>query len=107
MTEGESTTRAALRPGLIHRAVGGEVFVLMGDSTVHWLKNATAVALWRVLEAAGPGGATVDALVGALCASYEVTRSRAEQDVGAFLADLAGKRVIELRGTSEAAGGAD
>ena len=107
MTEGASTTRAALRPGLIHRAVGGEVFVLMGDSTVHWLKNATAVALWQLIAAAGSRGATVDALVAALCDSYEVTRLRAEQDVGAFLADLAGKRVIELRGTSEAAGGAD
>lgn len=107
MTDGETTTRAALRPGLIHRSVGGEVFVLMSDSTVHWLKNATAVALWQVLAAAGARGATVDALVTALCDRFDVTRSRAAQDVGAFVTDLANKRVVDLRGSFEAVGGAD
>ena len=107
MTEVESTTRAALRPGLIHRAVGGEVFVLMADSTMHWLKNATAVALWQAVEAAGPGGVQLDALVATLCVAFEVTPERATADVHAFLADLSEKRVIQLFAASTGAGGAD
>jgi len=107
MTEGDSTTRATLRPGLIHRAVGGEVFVLMADSTVHWLKNATAVALWRALEAGGGDGVDAEALVTALCDAFEVTPERAREDVRAFLSDLADKALVDLEHPARGPGGAD
>lgn len=107
MTEGESTKRAALRPGLIHRAVGGEVFVLMADSTVHWLKNAPAVALWRALEAAGADGVGVERLVTTLCETFEVVPDRARADVLAFLTDLADKGLVDLVDGAAARGGAD
>ena len=81
--------RVAPKPGLIRRDVGDELFVLMPDSTVHWFRNATAVALWRAIEAGGPTGISVSALATGLARDFVVAPEDALRDVRAFVSSLA------------------
>lgn len=72
----------------LFRAVGDEVFILMPDSRVHWLKNATAKFVWDHLIARGGGGVSPAVLAGLLTREFEVTPEQALGDVLAFLGQL-------------------
>jgi hypothetical protein len=91
-----SATRYAVARGVLHRLVGDEVFVLMPEGRIHWLREATAQTLWLALTA--PGSAPdVAALVARLTAAFEVDEVTAEADVRAFLERLVAEGVIVAR----------
>jgi len=83
-----------LCPGLVKRSVGGQVFVLMPDSTMHILENETAVHLHARLESAGTGGLTVEELAHDLRAHFEVNEEDSTRDVRSFLESLSTAGVI-------------
>ncbi len=95
LTSDPEQQRVKLREGLVHRAVGEEVFVLMADSTVHWLRNVTAVALWEALAGAAREGTTLSALSMLVVDRFEVEPARASADVTSFVRTLAQRGVVE------------
>jgi len=101
------SARVAILPGLIHRAVEEEVFVLMADSTVHWLKNATATTIWRAIEAGGGEGTTLDELARILVRAFEVEPARARSDIGAFVEALRDRGLVVVTETPSDLPGAD
>jgi len=78
----------------LFRAVGDEVFILMPDSKVHWLKNATAKSLWERLLASGEAGVSPAVLAGGLAREFEVTAEQALRDVLAFVDQLADRNLV-------------
>jgi len=78
----------------LFRVVGEEVFILMPDSKVHWLKNATARALWERLLASGEAGVSVARLAEHLVQEFEVTLERALEDVLEFVQGLADRQLV-------------
>lgn len=80
---------------LVHRVVGDEVFVLMFDSQIHWLKNPSARHVWDALVAAGGTGATPRALAAGLVAEFEVSEAVALADTLRFLANLLQKGLVD------------
>lgn len=78
----------------LFRAVGDEVFVLMPDSRVHWLKNATAKALWEALVAAADAGLSPAEGAALLARGFEVTPEDALADVLAFMRQLADRNLV-------------
>ena len=105
--EGGSEVRFRIGEGLVHRAVGGEVFVLMADSTVHWLKNASAVCLWSAIVAAGSGGIGTGPLARTLEAEFDVGSEGAEADALAFVSDLVRLGVLATVVSDRGVRGAD
>ncbi|MBL8787219.1 MAG: PqqD family protein [Deltaproteobacteria bacterium] len=85
----------------MHRVVGDEVFILMADSRMHWLRNATARTLWEGLVAAGGEGTTARALAQGLSLAYAVEPAAALADVLDFLRELAERGLIEARDDSD------
>ncbi len=81
--------------GVLHRLVGDEVFVLMPDGRVHWLREPASRVLWEALAA--ERGADVAALVGALTAAFEVEPAQAEGDIRAFVTRLVDLGVLVAR----------
>ena len=82
--------------GVVERRVGGQVFLLMADSTMHVLDNDTAVFLWDAVRDFGAAGATADALVRLVVEAFEVDRGRAEADIAVFLRTLREAGVLEV-----------
>lgn len=80
---------------MIHRVIGDEVFVLMFDSRIHWLKNTTARALWDALVAAGPEGLTARAAAQKLVADFEVDDAVALADTTAFFTVLVERGLVD------------
>jgi hypothetical protein len=80
---------------LVVREVGGQVFILMPDSTMHILENESAVQIYGALSDAGDAGATLEDLSQALSAHFEVTLDQARIDVTAFIERLAAAGVVE------------
>ncbi len=78
----------------LFRAVGDEVFILMPDSMVHWLKNATAKVVWDHLIASGDVGASPTELATLLAQGFEVTAEQARADVLAFLGQLTDRGLV-------------
>lgn len=78
----------------LFRAVGDEVFILMPDSRVHWLKNATAKVVWDQLVARGEVGASPRVLAAVLAGEFDVTSEQALVDVAAFLGQLADRALV-------------
>ena len=81
-------TRWKLVERLVVREVGGQVFILMPDSTMHILENESAVHLYGALPAEGETGATLDDLSQDLSAHFEVSVDQARVDVRAFIERL-------------------
>jgi hypothetical protein len=80
---------------IVVREVGGQVFILMPDSTMHILENESAVHLYGALPAEGEAGATLEDLAQALSADFEVSLDQARIDVSAFIERLAAAGVVE------------
>ena len=80
---------------LIHRVVGDEVFVLMFDSHVHWLKNPSAKCVWDALVAAAQDGLTPRDAAALLVSEFEVDDQVALADATAFLATLLDKGLVD------------
>lgn len=78
----------------LFRVVGEEVFILMPDSKVHWLRNATAKALWDRLLASGDAGVTAASLAGAIAQEFDVSANAALGDVLAFVQALAERGLV-------------
>ena len=78
----------------LFRVVGDEVFILMPDSKVHWLRNAAAKVLWDRLVASGPGGLTPAALAGLIAQEFEVSAGEALPDVLVFLRELQDRGLV-------------
>ena len=108
MVDGGSGGQEAVvvaRSDLIHREVGEQIFLLLPDGAMHWLKNATAVSLWRALAAAGADGASVASLAASLVARFEVERVVAERDVASFLRVLVERGLVRVSQSPTAAEG--
>ena len=76
-------------PGVLHRVVGDEVFVLMPDARIHWLKRPAAQAIWALV--AGPESASthdLDTLVATLMTRFDGSADAIRADTLAFLSDL-------------------
>lgn len=99
--------RVAPRAGLIRRDVGDELFVLMPDSTVHWFRNATAVALWRAIEAGGGDGVSLGSLAEGLARAFVVERDVALRDVHAFVGHVADRGLVVTSGAPQNPSGGD
>lgn len=93
MLSPDHTVRIAAR--LIHRIIGDEVFVLMFDSRIHWLKNPTARTVWERLVAAGSAGTTARAIAAEVVSEFEVDDAVALADTAAFLATLLDKGLVD------------
>lgn len=93
MLSPDQPIRVAAR--LVHRIIGDEVFVLMFDSRIHWLKNPTAKTLWQALVAAGPDGLSPRALSAHLTAEFEVDAVTALADTVSFLSILLEKGLVD------------
>jgi hypothetical protein len=87
-------TRWTLVGKLVVREVGGQVFILMPDSTMHILENESAVHLYGALPAEGEVGATLEDLSRDLVTHFEVSADQARIDVSAFLERLAEAGVV-------------
>lgn len=78
-----------VRVATVHeRRVGGKVFLVMPDGTMHVLDNQTAVVAWDRIGEVGGSGATVGDLVTALVASFQVTPENAATDARSFVQGL-------------------
>ncbi len=84
----------ALQGAPLHRVVGDEVFILMPDSRMHWLRNATAKALWDALVDAGDRGITGDDLANTISLQFDIEPARALPDVLGFLESLAARGLV-------------
>lgn len=82
---------------LVHRIIGDEVFVLMFDSRIHWLKNPTAKTVWQALAAAGPSGITPRDLARTMTDEFEVELETALADTVAFLSILQEKGLVDSK----------
>lgn len=80
--------RITLSDDLIKRRVGGEMFVLAGDSKVHWLENSTASTIWDELERAGDSGSTPNEIARAITTKFAVSLEQAQADVVGFIHQL-------------------
>lgn len=89
--------RLVVAPRLIHRVIGDEVFVLMFDSQIHWLKNPSAKHLWQALVRAGPDGLSARAAAEELTREFEVEADVALVDAAAFLATLLDKGLVDSK----------
>jgi hypothetical protein len=83
----------------LFRVVGDEVFILMPNSLVHWLKNPTARTVWERLHESGEAGVTPRDLAVALTREFAVSEERALVDVLAFVGQLAARQLV-TRATS-------
>jgi len=81
----------------VTREVGGQVFILMPDSTMHILENASAVFLFTHLDCDRDKGASIAELSEALVLNFQVSRDRAGQDVSDFVRDLTGLGILTAR----------
>ena len=72
------------------RVVGGELFVVTADGSLHNIKADSGLFLWRKLEK----GATVPELVSALTENYEVDEQTAVADVDEFVETLVLKQAL-------------
>ena len=93
----ESAQRWVLNANLVTRSVGGQVFILMPDSTMHILENESAVFLYNVLGGTPEVGQSAEDLVSALLESFEVSGARAREDVTDFVRDLHGLGILSTR----------
>lgn len=73
------------------RETKGEIIALDASASRYFSANASAVSLWRQLEA----GSTEPELVEMLCARYDVTPEVAGEAVTAFLAQLDERGLLE------------
>jgi len=81
---------------LVLQDVGGEaILVPIGAKVVDLNGLVTLNATGRCLWVALAENQTVDSLVDALCADFDVTPEQARADIGAFLADLDRLQALE------------
>jgi hypothetical protein len=93
----ETTQRWILNTDLVTRLVGGQVFVLMPDSTMHILENESAVFLFNLLQGGPDAGQNVEELSAALLKTFEISGERAVADVMGFVRDLHDLGILSLR----------
>lgn len=96
-----SEDRVHLAPGLVERRVGGQIFVLMPDSTMHIFENDTAVHLYDRLADAADAGASVSELSESLVQEFQVDAPTAVGDVVEFVTNLLAQHVVRLRDGDE------
>ena len=84
-----SGPRWRVAPGVLHRVVGDEVFVLMPDAKIHWLKRPAARAIWAlVTDPENDVPRDLESLVATLSARFEGAPDAIRADTLAFLSDL-------------------
>lgn len=86
-----STPRLRRAADAAWRRVDDEVAIISMDANRVRLLNRVGSFLWERCD-----GATVDELVAAVCARYEVDEATARVDVGAFVSDLQGRGLLTL-----------
>lgn len=80
-----------LNPKIAARVVNGEALILTPhDSVLHTL-NPVATRIWELLRTHD----TVQAVVAAVVAEYEVPPEEAEADLLELLAELKGKQILQ------------
>ncbi|MBI5516567.1 MAG: PqqD family protein [Deltaproteobacteria bacterium] len=80
-------------PGAAWRFIDAQVAIISADVNRIRLLNQVGSFVWERCE-----GATVPALVDAVCAAYTVDRLEAERDVGAFVEDLLRRGLVTASG---------
>ena len=93
----EPAQRWVLNANLVTRSVGGQVFILMPDSTMHILENESAVLLYSLLRGSPEVGQSAEDLVSALLENFEVSGEMAREDVRDFVRDLHGLGILSIR----------
>ena len=93
----DTQERWAINENLVTRSVGGQVFILLPDSTMHILENESAVFLYNALRRDSETGTTIAELCEGLVADFQVSPERAAQDVGKFVRDLAALEILDIR----------
>ncbi|MFQ6132187.1 MAG: PqqD family protein [Armatimonadota bacterium] len=89
-----ATVRPAHSSETASRVIDGEAtLVLPRENTVHIL-NPVGTRIWELAD----GRRTLADIADSLCEEFEVDRRQAEEDLQAFVQELAGKGMLELRG---------
>lgn len=92
VTEPSPAMRWSIAPGVLHRVVGDEVFVLMPDSRVHWLKRPSARSIWESL--AKTPTIELDMIVSLLVKHFDADPGEIRSDTIEFLKDLEDRGAI-------------
>ena len=89
MDDGTSLHRAA---SAAWRMIDGQVAIISTDVNRIRLLNGVGSFVWERCE-----GASVTALIDAVCRDFAVDQATAERDVGAFVTDMVARGMIEIR----------
>jgi hypothetical protein len=75
------------------RVIDGEAVILRPMDNVILSLNETGTRIWELLERSQ----SVSSILRTICAEFEVDEDTAAADVAAFLTEMQGKGLIELR----------
>jgi len=75
------------------RVLDDQVFAVTLDGNMHHIDTVTGVFIWERLD---DGVDTIPRLVEAVLDAFQIDRNTAEADLGEFLHELVGKKVLEL-----------
>jgi hypothetical protein len=87
-------TTIVIAPDVMTRKVGDETVILHLAEGSYYGLDAIGTRIWTLLAQGKPPMAVCDAIV----AEYEVTRSRAEQDLEALLTELLARGLVKSAG---------
>jgi hypothetical protein len=83
------------KPAVATRDVGGDLVLLDMDDGQYYSLNSTGAVVWQ--SAALADGATVDAMVDAICDAYQVNESAARADIEEVLGQLIDQGLVTTR----------
>jgi len=94
MSRPESPARAfRFRPDIAYRAVEAEYYFLSADSMFHAVTDPVGTCLLGLFDHGQ--SATLQDMVAAVTANFEVNAMSAQQDIAAFVQDLVTKGILE------------
>lgn len=88
---GSAEVRTA--PGVLSTELASEIIMLNLDAGVYYGLEDVGAEIWKHIAK----GATVDEIVAAVVAVYDVDEPRCRRDVNHLLTDLAGSGLVQIR----------
>jgi len=82
------------------RVIDGEATVVLPSENMVHILSAVGTRIWELAD----GRHSLADIVDALCDEFEVQQEQAEQDVRAFVDELAGKGMLELKAAARSQG---